>query len=289
MSSGYSAEQAPDGTGMDADLIPWLEREWGTDLALSEFPYFQYSEEGAGISAWMDQYGCDDIWSVPPRIRESATYRTDVVAVRVDQRALDRREREVGHLDPLIRGEGWGKRQPNLRAFLNFRRDGPMTREYYVRDHGSHGEPNSQGRRVSDRAVTWLLDHGFLADLAPDLSPAVINPHMAAVHAVELKREPGEWLTALEQAARADVYAGYRWVCMSERTVDQARENTDAFRERGVGLVSVSSRTGGAAVHVQPEKTPHCERSYDLLSRPHCERWNLNERTLRRLTVGETP
>jgi hypothetical protein len=245
MTDGYAAEQASsaDGRGMDADLIPWLKRTHNVDVSVSEFPYFQYAGPGddVEISRWLETYGCDDIWTVPFHIRESATFRTDVVGVRVDSRDVGRRERTVGHLSALISGEGWGSPQPKLRAFLNFRRDGPMTRRYYREDHGLHGEPNSQPPEYRESSVRWLADHGFLTETPGEtLTAADIRPHLAAVHAVELKREPREWRTALEQADRADVYADHRWVCMSEATADRALANTERFRERGVGLITVS-------------------------------------------------
>ncbi len=126
---GYSAEQADDGTGMDADVDPWFRRERNADVVVSEFPYFQYlgPEDSPDIRRWVESYGADDIWTLPDHLRESAAYRTDLVAVRVDHREVDRRSRRVGSLRPLIGREGWGREQPELRAFLNFRRDGPIT------------------------------------------------------------------------------------------------------------------------------------------------------------------
>jgi hypothetical protein len=286
MTDGYTAEQADDGTGMDADLIPWLERSRDVDLTLSEFPYFHYlgPDDSEEIRKWLDSYGCTDIWTLPDHLRESSAYRTDLVAVRVDERALDRREREVGHHRPLIGREGWGREQPNLRAWLNFRRDGPMTREFYIQDHGIHGEPNGQPPEVSERTFSWLADHGFLTETpGGEYRAADIQPVFAAVHAVELKRVPSEWDTALEQADRADVYADFRWTCFSEGTANRALANTDAFRERGVGLMTVSSSTGSVTVHVEPERVSPSE-DHSLLSRPYCERWDLNERVLKRWT-----
>lgn len=284
MNDGYAAEQG-DG-GMDADLIPWLGRRWSVDIVHSEFPYFEYAgpEDSENIHEWMNLHGCTDIWTIPDRIRESSAYRTDVVGVRVDERALDRREREVGHLHPLTGAEGWGREQPYLRAFLNFRRDGMMSRDRYVNDHGLDGEPNGQDPQTSEDAVEWLTDHGFLTRFAGDLEAVNIDTLFGSVHAVELKREPSEWDTALEQASRASVYADYLWVCMSEGTARRAIRNADAFSERGVGLVTVSSPTGRVETHVQPEKQAVGERSHDLLSRPYCERWDLNERILKRHT-----
>lgn len=272
---------------MDTDIIPWLKREWNVDLTLSEFPYFQYvgPEDSEDVRRMMDQYGCSDIWTLPPRVRESSAYRTDVVAVRLDRRALDRREREVGHLRTLTSGEGWGKEQPHLRAFLNFRRDGPMTRHQYVHDHGVDGKPNGQSPQLSEQTVQWLKARGFLKETTGGyLKAADIGTVFAAVHAVELKREPGEWDTALEQAKRADVYADFRWVAFSERTVTPAVTNLTAFEDAGVGLMSVSSSTHEVTVHTPPVKRPDGERSWDLLSRPYCERWELNERVLKRVT-----
>ena len=162
-----------------------------------------------------------------------------------------------------------------------------MSREDYVHAHGLDGEPNGQPPEVSERAVAWLLDHGFLTELDGHLAPANIGTLFGGVHAVELKREPGEWDTALEQASRADVYAGFRWVAMSERTADRALANTERFQSEGVGLLTVSSSTGEVTPHVQPERTPHGERTHELLSRPYCERWNLNERVLSRFRDAE--
>lgn len=282
----YSAEQADDGSGMDADLLPWLRSEWNVDVEVSEFPYFHYltAEESEDVARWMDSYGCDDIWTLPPKLRESSAYRTDIAAARVDSRAVDRRATRVGHLETLTDGEGWGKEQPHLRAYLNIRRDGAMTREYYVRDHGLHGEPNGQPPEVADRELDWLIRNRFVEtspDDPPEYRPVDIRPVFAAVHAVELKRDPREWQTAMEQAARAEVYADYRWVCYSERTADRALANAGAFRAEGVGLLTVSSSTGGGTVHVEPERVTPPE-DHDLLSRPYCERWELNERVLKR-------
>lgn len=288
MSDGYAAEQADDGTGMDADVVPWFQRSRDVDVVHSEFPYFQYlgPEDSEDISRWMDSYGCDDIWTLPDHLRESAAYRTDLVAVRVDAREVDRREQRVGNLRPLIGREGWGTEQPELRAFLNILRDGPLTREEYVRDHGLRGEPNGQPREVSAKAFQWLADHGFLTQNPGGTWSAVdIRPVFAAVHAVELKREPGEWDTALEQAKRADVYADFRWTCMSERTADRALANTERFESEGVGLMSVSSSSGEVTVHVEPERVTPGE-DHELLSRPYCERWDLSERVLKRYTPG---
>lgn len=285
---GYSAEQADDGSGMDADVDPWFRERRNADVVVSEFPYFQYAgpEDSEEIQRWMDSYGADDIWTLPDRLRESATYRTDMVAVRVDDRVVDRRSRRVGSLQPLIGREGWGREQPELRAFLNFRRDGQMTRDEYVHDHGLRGEPNGQPPEVSERAFAWLADHGFLTENPGDEWDAVdIRPLFAAVHAVELKREPGEWETALEQAARADVYADFRWTCFSEPTASLALANSERFRSEGVGLMSVSSSTGEVTVHVEPERVTPSE-DHDLLSRPYCERWDLSERVLKRYTSG---
>lgn len=286
MTDGYAAEQAADGSGMDVDVIPWLERHWNVDVTVSEYPYHQYAgpEDSEDVARWMDGHGCTDIWTIPNHIRESATYRTDLVGVRVDERAVERRERAVGHLETLTDGEGWGKEQPHLRAFLNLRRDGPMTRREYIADHGLT-EPNGQPPGVSERAVEWLGRNGFLTSRGDTavVDAVDIQPVFAAVHAVELKREPGAWDTALEQVERASVYADYRWVVMSEPTVKRARDHADVFRARGVGLASVSSRSGAVTTHVQPERSPPTE-DHDLLSRPYCERWNLSERALARWT-----
>lgn len=285
ISDGYTAEQADDGTGMDADVDPWFRSERGADVVLSEFPYFQYAgpEDSPEVRRWLNQYGADDIWTLPDHIRESATYRTDMVAVRVDGREVERRKRRVGSTRPLIGREGWGQEQPELRAFLNFKRDGPMSREYYIQGHGLHGEPSSQPPEVSERAFSWLADHGFLTSKpGGEWTEVDIRPVFAAVHAVELKRAAGEWDTALEQASRADVYSDFRWVCMSERTADRALANTGRFQSEGVGLMSVSSSSGEVTVHVQPERCSPTE-DHDLLSRPYCERWELNERVLDRL------
>lgn len=282
---GYTAEQAGDGTGMDTDLIPWLERTYNVDVTLSEFPYWTYSgvEDDPTVREWMDAYGAGSVWALPDHLRESATYRTDVVGVRVDRRSLDRRERAVGSLDALTEGDGWGI-NPTLRAFLNLRRDGPMSRREFVHDHGLDGEPNAQPPEVTERAVQRLADRGFLATNPGEntVRTALSGLHLAAVHAVELKREAGEWRTALEQADRASVYAGHRWVCMSERTADRALANRGAFKNRGVGLLTVSSSTGEVAVHVPAERSPP-DDDRELLSRPNCERWALNERVLTRL------
>lgn len=278
----YSREQGED--GMDADLNPWLRSERNADVILSEFPYFQYAgpEDSRVIREWMDAYGCDDIWTLPDHLRESATYRTDLVAVRVDHRALERRTRALGHQRTLITREGWGQPQPRLRTFLNFQRDGPMTRRYYVQDHGLHGEPSALDEVDSERTFRWLADHGFLVENPgkEGWKPVDAGFIAAAIHAIELKREPGEWDTALEQAARSDVFADFRWVAMSESTADRALANADAFRTEGVGLISVSS--SGATVHVEPERCSPGE-DHALLSRPHCERWDLNERVMKRV------
>lgn len=264
---------------MDQDLKPALRRAWNADVFVSEFPYFQYAEDSPAVREWMDSYGCDDIWTIPDHVRESHTYRTDLVAVRLDYRAVERRDR-LATTEPLISGEGWGQEQPRLRTFLNFRRDGPMTRDYYLHDHGLHGEPNALPHDPAERTFQWLTSHGFLTDTGEgEYAAAGFGTVFAAAHAVELKREPGEWRTALDQAARADVYADYLWVAMSEATVDRAIQNATEFSDAGVGLLSVSS--SGVQVHVQADRCTPPEDA-DLLSRPYCERWNLNERVLKR-------
>lgn len=286
----YAAEQSDDvegeGRAMDEDVIPWFHRHWNTDLTLREFPYLQYDgpDDSAEVRQWMDTHGADDIWALPDHLRESEPYRTDVVAVRVDPRAVHRRERAVGSLTPLIRREGWKQDHPRLRAWCNFRRDGPMTADYYVNTHGVGEEPNGQPRGQSKTTVKWLGDHGFLRENpgGEGLEPVDIGFLFAAAHAIELKRETSEWDTALEQASRADVFADFRWVAMSERTAHRAVENLETFRGRGVGLISVSSSTGDVTTHVEPERCTPPE-DHDQLSRPYCERWTLNERILKRL------
>jgi len=282
----YAREQGED--GMDQDLIPWLEREWSVDITLSEFPYFEYigPEDSREVRERLTMYGCDNIWTLPDHLRESPPYRTDVVAVRVDHRALERRERETGNRHTLITTEGWGQPQPRLRTFLNFRRDGPMTREYYLKDHGLFGEPNAMNEGDSGRTFQWLADMGFLTDTpgVEGWEAADILTLFGAVHAIELKREPGEWRTALEQASRADCYADFRWVAMSDPTADRALANTNALQSEGVGLMTVSS--SGVTVHVDADRCTRAEDA-DLLSRPYCERWDLNERVMKRVTESE--
>lgn len=301
MTAAYSAEQGAN--GMDRDVIPFLRREAGVNVVLSEFPYFQYDgpEDSERVREFMDLYGWTDVWAVPNHLRENGPYRTDVVAVAIDSERYQHRLETLGHGESMNNGEGWGKEQPRTRTFLNFLRDGAMTRDYYVNGHGYGGEATAYDARVSERAFQWLAEHDFLTP-APDAEDAATNGHRddgppytvadiqpvihGGVHAVELKREPGEWDTALEQAERASVYADYRHVVFSRPTAGRALDNLEAFRERGVGLMTVGP-SEGVTVHAPAERcTPTVD--HGLLSRPYCERMDLNERVVDRLDAEES-
>ncbi len=289
----YDTEQGPeyhdpDVSRLDADLKPWIRREWGTDLFLTEFPYYRYAgrdfppEDDDRCRDWMDKDWTDE----DPRqwtdmVAQRGPYRTDLIAVRVNRRALRTRIQRLGHHTPLNQPQQ-GKRRYR-RTYLTFTGDGPMTREYWEQDHGGPDELRSYGEGSARRAFGWLKKRGFLAPVDGDRWDAVDIPlHVhGGVHAVELKVDRGEWDTALEQASRASCYADYRWVAMGEDVADAALANTERFQSEGVGLLTVHPEDG-VTVHVWADQcTPAVDR--DLLDRYMVERWDVNERVLSKL------
>lgn len=288
----YDTEQGGeyhhDGDQLDADLKPFLAREWGADVFISEFPYFQYAgydfppEDDDDVMWALEQdYHPDDPRKLRDFTAKKGPYRTDLVAVNPDRRALATRARRLGHLESM-NGSGDAKRR-RRRTYLSFVGDGPMTRTYWEGDHGGGDELRTYGEHSASRGFGWLKKRGFLAPIGAAWDAVDIPLHVyGRAHAVELKLSRNEWDTGLDQAARADVFADYRWLAMDADTVDAALANADEFRERGVGLLGVHPEDG-VTVHVWAEQ---CTREVDraLLDRYNVERWDLNERVLSELT-----
>jgi hypothetical protein len=284
------AEYGDDATRLDDDLKPWLRREWDLDLFLTEFPYHQYAgvdfpaREDKKVRNWLEQVQDEpDLDSVPDSVKQKGPYRTDLVGIRVDRRALRTRIQRLGHHTPLNQPRE-GKRRYR-RTYLTFAGDGPMTRNYWENEHGGPDELRSYGEHSASRAFGWLKNRRFLAPIGKgralwDAVDIPLHVHRG-VHAVELKVERREWDTALEQARRARVFADYRWTAMDADAADPALANADAFRDAGVGLLTVHPEDG-VQVHVWAERcTPEVDR--DLLDRYMVERWDVNERALMKL------
>lgn len=289
----YDTEQGPDYhdpdvTRLDADLKPWIRSEWGSDLFLTEFPYYQYAgrdfppEDDDRCQDWMEKDWTDE----DPRqwtdsVAQKGPYRTDLVAVRVNRRALRTRVQRLGHHTPLNQPQQ-GKRRYR-RTFLTFKGDGPMRREYWQQDHGGPDELRSYGEDSARRAFGWLKKRRFLAPVGGGAWDAVDIPlHIhGGVHAVELKVERGEWKTALKQASRASCFADYRWVAYDRSTAPIKSDQLETFRNNGVGLLTVHP-DDGVEIEVWAEQcTPEVNR--DLLDRYMVERWDCNERVLSKL------
>lgn len=291
----YDTEQGPDFadpgvTRLDTDLIPWLRDEWGTDVVLDEFPYHQYAgadfppEDDEKTRDWLEMdWTDDDPMKWTDEVARKGPYRTDLVAVRVDRRALRTRIQRLGHHTPMNQPQQ-GKRRYR-RTYLSFLGDGPMRRSYWESEHGGKDELPGYGEASASRAFGWLKKRGFLANVGGEAWDAVKLPlHVhGGVHAIELKVETGEWDTALEQAARADVFADYRWVAMGRDVADRALANRERFQSEGVGLLTVHPEHG-VEVCVWPEQsTPVVDR--ELLNRYMVERWDVSERVLSKLEL----
>jgi hypothetical protein len=205
-----------------------------------------------------------------------------LVGVSVDTLALRTRIQRVGHTEPLNQS-GQGKRRYR-RTYLSFRGDGPMTRGYWQGDHGGEDELRTYGEDSASRAFGWLKKRRFLAPVGGQMWDAVDPPlHVhGGVHAVELKIPRSEWGKAVKQAARADVFADYRWVAVPDSGgVDQSIR--DRCADTGVGLLQTHPDRG-VTPRMWPEQcTPDVDRH--LLNRYMVERWDVNERVLKRLTT----
>jgi len=287
----YNKEQGHadgDDTPLSADLKPWLRREWDMDLFVSEFPYFQYAgvdhpvEDDPRCEDWMaDEWGPDDPAEIPDSIRKSGPYRTDLVGLNINRRALRTRIKRIGHATSLNGSQSTKRRR--RRTYLTFVGDGPMTREYWEQNHGGDGELRTYGSHSASRAFGWLKKRGFLREVRSGWGAVDIPLHIhGRAHAFELKLDRNEWETALEQASRADVFADYRWVVYDSDTADRALANADQFRSEAVGLITLDP--DGCEVHVWAEQcSPTVDR--DLLDRYNVERWDLNERALKALNT----
>lgn len=280
---------------MDQDLVPWFRENWNVNVVLDEFPYWQYKgDDHPDVQEYADLMNGEPS-DVPTTssVRQDGPYRTDLVAVDVDPIALRERRTTLGHLESMNTGPKRHRQRKYLRCYNDFLRDGPMDREYYETVHDTYGQS------TASRGFAWLKKRGFLVP-APALDKnegedetggvghaAVQFPlHVdGGVHAVELKRDRMEWDTALDQADRARCYADFRWVAFDQDTADLALRHLDAYRERGVGFLTVHPEDG-VEVHLDAEYcTPEVDA--DLLSRWVVERWDLNERALARLNAGE--
>lgn len=291
--TNYETEQGADygdASRMDADLKPWLREQWGLDVFLDEFPYFQYAgqdfpaDEDEKVQRALEKdYRPDDPAELGDYVTKRGPYRTDVVGVSVDRQALATRVRRLGTTESM-NGSRQAKRR-RRRTYLTFLGDGPMTRDYWEQEHGGPGELRSYGEGTARKAFGWLKKRGFLraAGRGRAAWDAVDIPlHVyGRTHAFELKLSASEWDTALEQAARSDVFADYRWVVYDRDTADRALANAEQFQSEGVGLITVSPEDGGE-VHVWAEQcTPEVDR--DALDRYNVERWDVNERILKEL------
>lgn len=297
----YATEQGGEGGDdaprLDEDLTPWLRDEWGLDVFLTEFPYFQYAgvdfppEDDEKTDHWLnevlEQPALD---RVPDSVRQKGPYRTDIVGVRVDRRALRERIRRVGTPESM-NGSGQKKRR-NRRTYLSFVADGPMSRKYWEKGHGGtewtrpdgpENEVRSYGPSSASRGFGWLKKRGFLAPVGNGRWDAVDLPlHVSGgVHAFELKISRGEWTKALKQASRADVYADYRWVVYPHPSAPLRQDELESFKNNGVGLITVHPEDGVEVPVWADRCTPEVDR--ELLDRYNVERWDVNERVLKRL------
>lgn len=287
----YATEQggdSDDGPRLDADLKPWAREEWGLDVFLDEFPYFQYAgqdfppEDDDKARDWMGKDWTDDdpaTW--PDYVKQRGPFRTDIVGVSVDRQALSTRIRRLGATESM-NGSTQAKRR-RRRTYLSFVGDGPMTRDYWEQDHGGTDELRGYGEGTARKAFGWLKKRGFLREVGNTAWDAVDLPlHVhGRTHAFELKLSPGEWDTALEQAARASVFADYRWVVYDRDTAPTDPAQLETFRERGVGLITVHPEDGVEIEVWADQCTPEVTR--EVLNRYNVERWDVNERVLKQL------
>lgn len=228
------------------------------DVILEEFPYFLRDPNWRGRNPATRSF-----WNGP--------YRADLIFCPVDREALHERFSRVLTTSSMIRGEEGMRRY--RRAYCDFLLDGPMTREYYETEHHRYGESSAS------RAVAWLLKYGFLAESSGEVVQAVDIPFHTEGIVVELK--PRDWKWALEQAERTKPFADYRYVALDADHINEA--DVGAFADAGVGLIELAPDQ--ATTHVEAERsTPNMA---NVLSRYNCERWDMNERVLNRLSYPE--
>jgi hypothetical protein len=268
---------------MDDDLRLWLEEELKTSVILSEFPYHVYRDDDhPRVVEQAEIRGCDPAEVSGDYVRQEGPFRTDLVAVVVDWMAVTQRANILGHLTPMNQPRS-GKRKYR-RTYLNFVKDGPMEREYYEEYHGTSkgaSEPRGYGVGSAKPAFGWLKKRNFLKPHPAGGWDAVKLPLvLGEAHAIELKIYAREWETALEQAKRASVYADYRWVAYDEDEIGEVLKHREAFEDAGVGLLAVSQT--GVRVCVPSTYDPP-DIDADLLNRYMVERWDLNERVLKKI------
>lgn len=281
----YAAEQSQDtdnGRAMDEDLRPWITETLQADIIFSEFPYHVYlSDDHSKVQDAAERRGIKPSELHSDYIRQKGPFRTDLVGVSANMAGLRERAVRVGNLIPLNQPKQ-GKRRYR-RTYLNFVKDGPMTREYYENWHGSakkgpEQEQRSYSKGVSSTAFAWLKERNFLRQHPNGGWDAVSLPLVInEAHAIELKIYPNEWKKALKQAARANVYADFRWVVYDAEGVHKAEKAKDKFQNYGVGLVSLSQNN--VEIITKPKRsTPRIDNN--LLNRYMVEIWDLNERVL---------
>jgi hypothetical protein len=68
------------------------------------------------------------------------------------------------------------------------------------------------------------------------------EPGLVAEKIVAIEAKLRDWRKALYQASRYLDYAAESWVVLEQRSLTAAREHTDAFSARGIGLMGLGAR-----------------------------------------------
>lgn len=278
----YDVEQDPESgqTAVADDASSWMRNlVSGDSQVFSEFPYYTYSSSNDTVNRWP----MPGTQATPREVSRHGPFRTDLVLVGINHRLIAERSRTLGHLISLNQDKS--EKRKYRRSYLNFVKDGPMTRSYYENCHGEEAgtgpkELFSYSPSVSKSAFGWLKKRGFIQPVDGQGWDATMVPlHLSEVHVIELKRKQSDWKEALKQAKRAECFADFRWVAYDRDGAQQAINNSSKFQQAGIGLVTVSPDTVNTVV--EPGRVGISDR--ELLNRHTVEKWDLNERSLRRI------
>lgn len=195
-------------------------------------------------------------------------YHTDLVYADIDSEKLAERKTLTNTPEPIH------EPYERFRIWWSLYFYGPKSETDAI-DNGVYKNASKNRKHVS-----WLKDHGYIAETVTGHLVGVSPPSFCTLHAVELKRR--DWETALEQAARARVcesneiyedamgsdytdkygYADYAWVALDAGAITNALENKDAFEDTGVGLLAISEN-GTVTKHVDAAHQPRGEYTRD--------------------------